>query len=629
MVVFSADSICKSYGADEILEGVSFTVFKGERIGIVGPNGAGKTTLLNILAREVEPTSGEIYTRKNITVGYVRQKSHFDPKCDVLDEVKKSFADIRSIEDKLISLSNEMADDISAADRYHELIGIYEDMGGYSYESKAKEILKGMGFDADGMGRKIGMLSGGERTRLALACTLMSHPDILLLDEPTNHLDLEMLARLEKLLASYRGTIIIVSHDRFFLDKVATRIFDIRNGKLRSYKGNYSEYAVKRAEIRDAEEREYEKRSAEIRRQEDMVRRFKERGTEKLAKRAKSREKKLDNMDAGNKPQQDEGGMKLRFGANYSSGKDVILAENLRKSFGNRELFKNIDVNIYKGDRVCLIGDNGVGKTTLMKIFIGEEDYDSGYLKIGHNVNIGYYDQGQQLLNENETLLGEMKNTYHLYTDTDMRSLLGRFLFRGDDVFKKISQLSGGERAKVALLKLMLSGANTLILDEPTNHLDIDSMEAVESAIMDFDGTVIIVSHDRYLLNRIPDRILEMTRAGITQYIGKFDYYFEKRAECAIKGHDSCRRFDGNKTFSEEERMRRKKEQAEERRRERRRESLENEIDALEDEIAEIEAMMCSEENLRDAAFLNECERERKEKERRLDEDYEEWYELI
>lgn len=632
MVVISADGVGKSYGIDIILEDVSFNIAKGDRIGIVGPNGAGKTTLLEMIVGEKEPTSGSIYIKKDIEIGYVKQKNPFDPSGTIIEEVGKSYESVKKLEARLKDLQREMADSPVKADEYTELLEKYEEMGGYSSEGRIKSILLSMGFEESEWDKKISMLSGGERTRLALACILMKQPDVLILDEPTNHLDFAMLTALEKILSSYKETVIVVSHDRFFLDKVATKIFDVRNTRLKVYKGNYTEYKVKRAELEEAEQKAYNKAAAEIKKQEELIRRFKERGTEKLDKRARSREKKLEAMEPLKELAVTEAGMRMRFSQDYKSGKDVIEVERLCKSFGEKELFKDIEFSVKSGEHICLVGKNGAGKSTLMKILVGSDSYDRGYLKIGHNVNIGYFDQEQLLLDNNETVLSEMQNAYRQYSDTEMRSLLGRFLFKGDDVFKRISQLSGGEKSKLSLLKLMLSGANTLLLDEPTNHLDIDSKEAVENALMDFEGTALIVSHDRYLLSKVPDKIFELEQNGIIEYLGKFDYYIEKREELNHGKSDSSYEVKGGRlsvTKSQEERKLQKQQEAEERKRRRRAEELEKLIDEAESEIASIEELMCRPENASNVIFLHECEEKRIKIKEKLDAFYDEWYEIM
>ena len=656
MLVMSAKDINKSYGTDVILEDVSFSVNKGDRIGIVGPNGAGKTTLLRIISGELEPTSGELFIKPGFHLGYLKQRNNFDIQGTLLEEVKKSFTRFYRMEREMARLQ-ELIKDHKSSDfqknlaAYTDLLEKYKDAGGYTYESEMESVLANMGFGPETYSKKTGSLSGGERTRLALAALLLKAPEILLLDEPTNHLDLQMLEWLEKYLNGYKGTVIVVSHDRFFLDKMVTRVFDVRNTHLYCYTGNYTEFTVKRQERLESERRAWENQQREIKRQEEMIRRMKERGTEHLAKRAQSREKQLAQMDVLDRPESESGDMKLQFHVEYKSGNEVVTAEGLEKSFGERKLFRNVDFKIRKGEKVCIIGNNGTGKTTLLRIILGQIQQDRGYLKIGHNVNFGYYDQGQLMLDENETILGEMKNAYHLYTDTQMRSLLGRFLFSGDEVFLRVGDISGGEKARLALLKLMLSGSNTLVLDEPTNHLDIQSKEVVEEAISGFDGTVIMVSHDRYLLSRVPDRILELTPDGMIEYQGKYDYYLEKSQErhqlieskqassgasgggsSAAGGSEIGTEGDSGKNESslsaEDERRLRKEREAEERRQARKLQGLEEKIHDLEGRIEEIEKALCSPEHMRDIEFLQEQGQIMDQLKQELDEKYDQWMEL-
>ena len=495
-----------------------------------------------------------------------------------------------------------------------------------------------MGFTEEDQLKKIDVLSGGERTRLALACMLLRKPDILILDEPTNHLDLSMLAWLENYLKGYQGTLLVVSHDRYFLDRIVNRIFDMSGGTLTAYTGNYSEFVIKKEERMETLMREYEKQQAEIARQEEIIRRFRQHGTEHLAKRARSREKRLAHVELIDRPEYTQTRMKLGFEQNFKSGGEVLVCEDLSKSFGSRKLFEGVSLDIRKGEKVCIIGDNGIGKTTLLRILMGREEPDSGYLRTGYNVDFGYYDQGQRLLDDNETVLGEMKNAYHLYSDTEMRSLLGRFLFRGDDVFKQVGDLSGGEKAKLSLLKLMLSGANTLVLDEPTNHLDIDSREAVEDALEEFSGTLIIVSHDRYLLSRIPDRILELTDSGIEEYKGNFEYYLEKtqqmQDEQADSSKDSIRGRSGTVVTlelvrdSEAQRQAKKQKEAEERRKARRGDEIEERIHILEGQIADIEEAISDPERSSDFEWMHEQSAAMAECEEEIARLYDEWMEL-
>ena len=645
MLIITGKDISKAYGTDIIFEDVCFGVEKGDRVGIVGANGTGKTTLLGIIAGDIEATSGNLYIRNDFNIGYLRQQNQFGGSGTVRSQAEKSFTHLFEMEKKLERLQLAIADHESESferdlEEYTRLIEEYERKGGYTYKSELGAMLTHMGFDEEAQNKEISKLSGGERTRLALSCLLLSKPDVLMLDEPTNHLDLHMLEWLEAYLDNYKGTIMVVSHDRYFLDRITNKIFDLGGGTLEAYTGNYSTFLVKREEHLEAMRREYEKQQAEIARQEDMIRRFRQHGTEHLAKRAASREKRLAMMEIKEKPKLKQNRMKLSFEADFKSGGEVIEAEDLSKSYGSRKLFDHAGLLIRKGERVCIIGDNGIGKTTLLKILMGLEKPDNGYLRIGYNVNFGYYDQGQLLLDENETVLGEMKNAYHLYTDTEMRSLLGRFLFTGDDVFKQVKDLSGGEKAKLSLLKLMLSGANTLVLDEPTNHLDIESKEIVEEALMEFEGTLLIVSHDRYLLNTIPDRILELTEHGLVEYKGKFDYYLEKSgrsvsrseteatAVTAKSGRDELELTRKLVTDSEAERKAKKQNEAEERRRQRRAESVENRIHEIETELADIQDEMSLPENAANPEWMHEKASKMAELEAEVTALYDEWMEL-
>ncbi len=637
MQIMSGKDISKAYGTDIIFEDVCFGVDKGDRIGIVGPNGCGKSTLLGIIAGSIEATSGEIYVRSGYSLGYLRQQNQFLGSGTVIEEAEKSFEHFYEMERRLAKLQDAISDHSSDTfdkdlSEFTELNEKYEETGGYTYKSELNATLAHMGFREEDKYKTISTLSGGERTRLALSCMLLRRPDILMLDEPTNHLDLHMLAWLESFLESYKGTLIVVSHDRYFLDRITNKIFDLSAGTLDAYRGNYSEFIVKREERLEAMRREYEKQQAEIAKQEEMIRRFKQHGTEHLTKRARSREKRLAMMELVDKPVIKQDKIKLSFEADYKSGSEVLEAEGLSKSFGERRLFRNAGLLIRKGERVCIIGDNGIGKTTLIRILMGLETADEGYLRTGYNVNIGYYDQGQLLLDENETVLGEMKNAYRLYTDTEMRSLLGRFLFKGDDVFKQVRDLSGGEKAKLSLLKLMLSGANTLVLDEPTNHLDIESKEIVEDALLEFKGTLIIVSHDRYLLNIIPDRILELTGDGLVEYKGKFDYYLEKNGEkeavSETEQGGSAEQFAEMLRSSEAERKAKKQQEAENRRRTRKADETESRIHELESMIVDLQDEMMLPEKAADLEWMREKSEELAKMEAEVNSLYDEWMEL-
>ena len=641
MIVLSASNLTKVYGTDVIIKGVDFHVNDGDRIGLVGRNGAGKTTLLNMITGELSPDEGQLFIPNNLRIGYLKQRDQFNSEGTVLSEIHAIFVPLKKLEEEIAKTADMVAEnphDERLLHKLDELQQEYDKRGGYTYKSEITGILNSMAFGPDFYDKKISSLSGGERTRLALAALLLEKPDLLILDEPTNHLDIGTLKWLEQYLSSYRGSIIIVSHDRYFLDRSVNRIFEIEHHKLRSYEGNYSAFAEKKRQIRDAEMRAYDNQQREIARQEEMIRKMKERGTEKLAKRAQSREKRLDALERLERPEGSEGKMTIQFKQDFQSGNDVILTQGLAKSFGygtnRRQLFSGVDMDIKRGEKICIVGKNGVGKTTLLKILMDELAPDSGKVKIGHNVTFGYYDQGQQLLNPRNTVLEEMKETYRLYTDTHMRGLLGRFLFKNDDVFLNVGDLSGGEKARLALLKLMLGGANTLLLDEPTNHMDIESKEVFEEALAEFPGTAIIVSHDRYFLQRIPDRILELSDDGMIEYLGKYDYYMEKKEEIqsgkryleSMNQGSAKGESDREVVLSAEERRRLNKQaEAEERRRLRRKQSLEQEMADLEEEIARLEGEILDEKNSADYELLANIGIAIDEAKAKHDELFEEW----
>jgi len=665
MIVLSAKDLGKVYGTDVIIRNVSFHVNEGDRVGIVGKNGAGKSTLLNILCGEMNSDEGEYFVSQSTRIGYLKQKENFDTSATVMDEVMKIFKPIIAMEKEIEELTDKIAHHAEAAAHtaeYEKMVQRLADMheeyynrGGTSYQSEIRGILNSMAFGPEYYDKLISSLSGGERTRLALACLLLEKPDILMLDEPTNHLDIGTLKWLEQYLAGYKGTILVVSHDRYFLNQIVNRVFEVTNHKLYTYEGNYDAYAQQKRIRRESELRAYNNQQEEIRRQEDMIRRFKERGTEKLAKRAQSREKRLDAIERLERPESESGKMTIQFKQNFKSGTDVLQGESLGKFFGygetKRQLFRNVDFDIKRGERICLVGPNGVGKTTLLRMILGEILPSEGRLKIGHNVSFGYYDQGQLLLNDSNTVLEELKESYRLYTDTEMRSILGRFLFKGEDVFLNVGSLSGGEKARLSLLKMMLGGANTLILDEPTNHLDIDSKEVFEDALMEFEGTVIVVSHDRYFLQKIPTRILELEEDGLTEYLGKYDYYVDKKAQVesgkkylkslgeAVKtseenlgtaeyeakaGEDSS-----NFGLSEKElRQIAKQKEAEERRRKRQMEALEKNIAKWEEEIEKIHEQVADPENALNYQLLEELSSKSSKLQEQIDEAFMEWAEL-
>lgn len=643
MIVVSAKDLTKAYGTDVILDKVSFHINKGERVGIVGVNGAGKTTLLKMLTGQLPCESGDFFISGNTQIGYLEQDGGFDSEKTVIEEVNSIFTHFPQMEKEMEELlaGIEETHDERLLERYDELHEKFKNLGGYTYKSEITGILSSMAFSEDSYDKKIASLSGGEKTRLALACLLLRKPDILFLDEPTNHLDIGTLKWLEQYLKSYKGTIVLVSHDRYFLDQTVTRIFEVDNHKLNIYEGNYTFYAAERRKRREAEMRAYEKQKKEIDRQEEMIRRFKQRGTEKLAKRAASREKRLSAMEIMDKPTAQHSKMKLSFKENFQSGKDVLFAEDLSKSFGygsnSRELFTGVNLDIKRGERICIVGANGTGKTTLLRMLMGDLSCNTGRIRIGHNVQFGYYDQGQQLLNGANTVIEELHDAYKLYTETELRNILGRFLFRGEAVFLRVSSLSGGEKARLALLKLMMSGANVLVLDEPTNHLDIESKEVFEEALLEFPGTCIIVSHDRYFLNRIPTRILELTPQGVENYLGTYDYYVEKKQQQIQSGKKYLESLTGSSNSeaapveemsSAEKRKLQKAKEAEERRLARQKKALEEEIETLEAEISSLEQEVCLEENMTDHEKLAALSDTLSQKREALEEAYDKWLQL-
>ncbi len=654
MIILSAKDLTKTYGVDVILRDVSFHINEGDRIGIIGANGAGKTTLLKMLSGELSCDGGDFFLQSDKTVGYLKQSDNFRSEHTVIEEVEAIFSGMARMEEEMLELSAAISEKAEKGEsgpevdrmlaRYDQMQQEYRDKGGYSYKSEMNGVLSSMAFGEEFYNKKISTLSGGERTRLALACLLLKKPDLLFLDEPTNHLDIGTLKWLEQYLKAYKGTILLVSHDRYFLDQIVNRIFEVENHRLETYEGSYSQYAEQKKQRRETQLRQYQNQQKEIARQEDMIRRFKERGTEKLAKRAASREKRLAAMDRIERPEPLRGKMKLRFHQNFKSGNDVLLAEDLAKSFGygmnEKRLFSGVNFDIKRGERICIVGPNGVGKTTLLKVIRGELSPTGGRLKVGYNVEFGYYDQEQSLLNDANTVLEELHDAYRLYTDTELRSILGRFLFQGEDVFLKVGSLSGGEKARLSLLKLMMSGPNVLLLDEPTNHLDIESREVFEDALLEFPGTVLVVSHDRYFLNKIPTRIFELGQEGITSYLGTYNYYVEKKQEIEsgkqyletlARGSAQEKASEASDTpqlNSSELRKLKKEEEARQRRLKRQQEDAEKRIEKLEAEISEIEEELCREEVMVDPERLRELSGQMEQLKQELSEEYDKWMEL-
>lgn len=640
MTIISAKNVCKSYGIDNILDNITFNINEKDRVGLIGLNGAGKTTLLNIIGGVLAPDDGILSIPPGTRMGYLRQNGNFESQKTIYEEFLSFFSHIIAMEDRLKDVMEEISrrategqDTAKLMDEYDHLSEEFTKQNGYGYKSEIKGILTALGFSEEDYDKKIETLSGGEKTRLSLGALLIKKPDILLLDEPTNHLDIETLKWLEMQLRAYPGTVLLISHDRYFLDKTVTRIFEVQNRGLTVYNCNYSDYVIRKRESEAAAMKLYEANRKEIEKQEEMIRRFKQHGTEKLANRAKSREKMLERMERIDRPELSFDRMKLHFKASIPSGNDVAWGKNLSLSFTDRLLFDNVDFDIKKDERVCLIGPNGTGKTTLLKILLDRISPDTGTVKLGQNVVIGYYDQEQQLLNPENTVLEELHSCYRLYTQKELRNILGSFLFRGDEVFKKVSALSGGEKARLSLLKIMMTGANFLIMDEPTNHLDIPSKEVFEDALLDFPGTLLMVSHDRYFLNKIPSRILELETHGLTEYLGQYDYYLEKKAQLSQEEDGSPATAAApsepgiTKTRLKENRRKEKALAQEERKKKNERKKLEEEISALENEVSRLHEYMCLEEVFSNPESMREANRQLKETEAALEFAYEQWME--
>lgn len=538
MIVLSSKEIHKTFGIDIILENITFSVNEGDKIGLIGPNGAGKSTLFKILMGIMDYDSGELFIDKNKNLGYLSQHLSLDSSNTIYDEMLKVFEDIINLENKMRSLEVKMNEPYDPSnEEYHNKIikdysvatELYNNRGGYTYKGEISKVLKGLGFTEQDFNKTINLLSGGQKTRVSLCKLLLTNPQILLLDEPTNHLDLEAIEWLEDYLKAYKGTIIIISHDRYFLDAITNRTMELLNGRMNSYDGNYTKFIDYKKTNYEVKLKAFNLQQAEIKRQEDIIEKFRSFNREKSIKAAESRQKALDKIDRIDAPDRDPRAAKISFSTLIKSGNDVLHVENMSKRYGDKLLFQGLNLDIKREEKVALIGENGRGKTTLLKIIMDNIDADTGLKLLGKNVFLGYYDQEQSDLNLEKTILDEIWDDFPDMTTTQIRSALAAFLFTGDDVFKEINKLSGGEKCRINLLKLMLSKSNFLLLDEPTNHLDIMSREALEDAIMDYDGTVLVISHDRYFLNKVINKICELNEDGVKEYLGNYSYYVEKK----------------------------------------------------------------------------------------------------
>ena len=635
-MILSCSNISKAFGTNEVIKHASFHIEDHEKAAIVGINGAGKSTLLKMIIGELASDEGEVVISKGKTLGYLSQHQDLGGQRTVYEEVLEVKRPLMDMEAKIRNLEMDMKH--ATGDELEEMLSTYsrlnhefELQNGYAYQSEVTGVLKGLGFTEDEFQKPVSALSGGQKTRVALGRLLLTKPDIILLDEPTNHLDMDSIAWLETYLINYDGSVIIVAHDRYFLNRVVTKIIELDNGILSVYQGNYMQYSSKRAMIREAKMKAYLNQQQEIKHQEEVIAKLKSFNREKSIRRAESREKMLDKIELLEKPAEVNDEMHIRLEPNVISGNDVLTVKDLKKSFGEHMLFDHIGFEIKRGERVAIIGGNGTGKTTILKILNGLTPPDQGEVLLGSKVHIGYYDQEHQVLHMDKTLFDELQDTYPNMNNTQIRNILAAFLFTGDDVYKRIKDLSGGERGRVSLAKLMLSEANFLILDEPTNHLDITSKEILESALVNYTGTVLYVSHDRYFINKTATRILDLTSQTLVNYIGNYDYYLEKKDVMAglitppeqavpIKGEEVS----GIKLDWKAQ----KEEQAKIRKRQNELKKTEDEIHKLEIRDGEIDELLVREEIFTDVPKLMELNQEKETISKRLEQLYELWGEL-
>lgn len=641
-MILSCQNISKAFVENQVLKNVSFHIEDHEKAAIVGINGAGKTTLLRIIVGEMTPDDGQVVLAKDKTLGYLAQNSTVDTSHTIYEELLSVKADLLRLEEKIRECENNMkhADGDALEDlmkQYTSLTHAFETGGGYLYRSELVGVLKGLGFTEDEFSKPVATLSGGQKTRVALGRLLLQNPDLIILDEPTNHLDMNSIAWLETYLLNYKGAVLIVSHDRYFLDRIAGKVIEIDQSKATTFMGNYSDYAVKKEQLRVAAWNAYMNQQREIKHQEEVIEKLKSFNREKSIKRAESREKMLDKIEVIEKPSEVRTDMKLTLTPRILSGNDVLTVEHLSKSFDSHKLFTDVNFEIKRGEHVAIIGDNGSGKTTLLKILNGLVPADQGTFRLGSNVEIGYYDQEHHVLHSEKTLFEEISDDYPYLNNTQIRNVLAAFLFTGEDVFKRISDLSGGERGRVSLAKLVLSNANFLILDEPTNHLDIMSKEILEDALNGYEGTILYVSHDRYFINRTAHRILDLTEGQFISYVGNYDYYLEKHdtvmaaieanapqnadadSGVAAKAAESEVKLDWKAQKEEQARLRKK----------------ENDLKKCEEKIAELEARISEiDTEMSDPAIgtqvakLQELSKEQTSCHEQLEKLYEQWEEL-
>ena len=628
-MILACQNIEKSFGGVTLIQNASFHIEDHEKAAMVGINGAGKTTLLRIIMQELPTDKGEVILAKGKRIGYLAQHQDLDTDLTIYDSLLQVKQHILDME---LQMKYAKADELERLmDTYSRLTHNFELENGYAYKSELTGVLKGLGFAESDFSKLVSTLSGGQKTRVALGRLLLSKPDIVLLDEPTNHLDMDSISWLETYLLNYAGAVLIVSHDRYFLDKIVSKVIEIDNGKVSSFSGNYSAYSEKKAMLRKEAYQAYMNQQQEIKHQEEVITKLKQFNREKSIRRAESREKMLDKMEVLEKPSELNASMKIRLEPKITSGNDVLDVKDLSKSFPNLPLFSDLSFSVKRGERVAIIGNNGTGKTTILKILNGVIPADSGTFTLGSKVHIGYYDQEHHVLHMEKTIFEEISDDYPKLTNTEIRNLLAAFLFTGDDVFKQISSLSGGERGRVSLAKLMLSEANFLILDEPTNHLDIVSKEILEEALNNYTGTVLYVSHDRYFINKTATRILDLTNHNLVNYIGNYDYYMEKREELTkIYAPDIQEETIAVQTESSNKSdwKQQKEEQAQKRKRENDLKKTEAEIEKLELRDSEIDEEMSKPEVAVDVAKCVALSNEKAEITLKLEELYEKWEEL-
>ena len=641
-MILSCQNISKAFVENQVLKNVSFHIEDHEKAAIVGINGAGKTTLLRIIVGEMTPDDGQVVLAKDKTLGYLAQNSTVDTSHTIYEELLSVKADLLRLEEKIRECENNMkhADGDALEDlmkQYTSLTHAFETGGGYLYRSELVGVLKGLGFTEDEFSKPVATLSGGQKTRVALGRLLLQNPDLIILDEPTNHLDMNSIAWLETYLLNYKGAVLIVSHDRYFLDRIAGKVIEIDQSKATTFMGNYSDYAVKKEQLRVAAWNAYMNQQRDIKHQEEVIEKLKSFNREKSIKRAESREKMLDKIEVIEKPSEVRTDMKLTLTPRILSGNDVLTVEHLSKSFDSHKLFTDVNFEIKRGEHVAIIGDNGSGKTTLLKILNGLVPADQGTFRLGSNVEIGYYDQEHHVLHSEKTLFEEISDDYPYLNNTQIRNVLAAFLFTGEDVFKRISDLSGGERGRVSLAKLVLSNANFLILDEPTNHLDIMSKEILEDALNGYEGTILYVSHDRYFINRTAHRILDLTEGQFVSYVGNYDYYLEKHdtvmaaIEASAPQNTDADNTAATKAAESEVKLdwkAQKEEKARLRKKENDLKKCEEKIAELEARISEIDTEMSDPAIGTQVAKLQELTKEQTSCQEQLEKLYEQWEEL-